>query len=246
LTEKAAGGKILSMNRKPRLTRSGYKRIIVIYAVMILNAVIFFAAAGRLNLPRAWFYLGLTFLGQTAVFMLLFIRPEMVEVVNARGEMKLVKAWDRLFTLFYGLSTIIFIPLIAGLDVGRHNWSQLGLSWLAAGVVCYFFAMFFIEWALLENKFFETTVRVQKERGQTVVTTGPYAIVRHPGYLGMIFLYFSMPLAVGSAWALLVSLFTALLFVIRTALEDATLQKELPGYSKYVKKTRYRLVPFIW
>ena len=235
------------MSEKPKLTRSGYKRIMVIYLSMFFNAVVFFAAAGRLDLPRAWFYIILTLLSQTFIFVLILTRfPEMVEVVNARGEMKMVKLWDKLFALFYALATMILMPLIAGLDVGRYNFSYLNVWWMVPGVIFFLFSMFLAEWALMENKYFELGVRIQKERGQKVVTTGPYAIVRHPGYIAFIFLYFSFPLIVGSFWALFASLFTALLIVIRTALEDATLQKELDGYVEYTKKTKFRLIPFIW
>jgi protein-S-isoprenylcysteine O-methyltransferase Ste14 len=235
------------VNEKPKLTRSGYRRIIVIYLVMLFNAVLFFAAAGRIDLPRAWaYFIGLA-VCQTLIFILMLTRfPEMAEVVNARGEMKMPKVWDKLFALFYTIITIILLPLIAGLDVGRYNWSDLNIWWMVPGVILLFFAMFLSDWALLENKFFELGVRVQKERGQKVVSTGPYAIVRHPGYIAFILLYFSFPLIVGSFYALFASLFTALLLVIRTALEDATLQKELEGYVEYTKKIRYRLIPLIW
>ncbi|MFA4966658.1 MAG: isoprenylcysteine carboxylmethyltransferase family protein [Candidatus Margulisiibacteriota bacterium] len=235
------------MNEKPKLTSSGYKRIIVIYLVMLLNAVLFFAAAGRIDLMRAWVYFIVIMLCQTFFFILLFTRfPEMAEVVNARGEMKMPKVWDKLFAVFYSIVTMILIPIIAGLDVGRYNWSELNIWWMVAGVISLLFAMFLSEWALMENKFFELGVRIQKERGQKVVSTGPYAIVRHPGYIAFILLYFSFPMIVGSFYALFASLFTALLFVIRTALEDATLQKELEGYVEYTKKARYRLIPLIW
>ncbi len=235
------------MSEKPKLTRSGYKRIIVIYLAMLLNAVLFFAAAGRIDLTRAWVYfIGLALL-QTFVFILFLVRfPEMAEVVNARGEMKTTKVWDKLFALFYGLTTMVLMPIIAGLDVGRYGWSNLSVWWMVPGVIFLLFAMFLSEWALMENKFFELGVRIQKERGQKVVTTGPYAIVRHPGYIAFILLYFSFPLIVGSFYALFASLFTALLLVARTALEDATLQKELEGYVEYTKKTRFRLIPWIW
>jgi len=235
------------MSEKPKLTRSGYRRIIVIYLAMLFNAVLFFAAAGRIDLPRAWVYIILTVSWQTLVFILFFTRfPEMAEVVNARGEMKMPKVWDKLFALFYSLATLILLPLIAGLDVGRYGWSYLNAWWMVPGVLFFLFAMFFTDWALMENKFFELGVRIQKERGQKVVSTGPYAMVRHPGYAAFILLYFSFPLIVGSFYALFASLFTALLLVIRTALEDATLQKELEGYVEYTKKTRFRLIPLIW
>ena len=235
------------MIEKPKLTRSGYRRIIVIYLAMLLNAILFFGAAGRFNLPRSWIYFIGVALCQTFFFILLFTRfPEMAEVVNARGEMKMTKVWDKLFAIGYTLFAMILMPIIAGLDVGRYNWSELNIWWAMPGVIFLLFAMFLSEWALLENKFFELGVRIQKERGQKVVSTGPYAIVRHPGYIAFILLYFSFPLIVGSFYALFASLITALLLVIRTALEDATLQKELDGYVEYTKKTRFRLIPFIW
>jgi len=235
------------MNDKPKLTRSGYRRIIVIYLVMFFNAVLFFAAAGRTDLPRAWVYIIITALLQTMIFILFLVRfPELAEVVNARGEMKMVKVWDKLFALFYGLATLLLMPLVAGLDVGRYHWSELNVWWMTPGILFLYGSMLFSTWALMENKFFELGVRIQKERGQKVVTTGPYAIVRHPGYAAFIFLYSSFPLIVGSFYALFVSLFTILLLVLRTALEDATLQKELDGYVEYTKKTRFRLIPLIW
>jgi len=235
------------MNEKPKLTRSGYKRIIVIYLVMFFNAILFFTAAGRIDLPRAWAYFIITALVQTTIFVVALIRfPEMAEVVNARGEMKMVKTWDKLFAILYSLTSLILLPLIAGLDVGRYNWSELSVWWIFPGVIFLVAAMSFSTWALLENKFFELGVRIQKERGQKVVTTGPYVIVRHPGYSAFILLYFSFPLIVGSFYALYVSLSIAILLVTRTALEDATLQKELEGYVDYTKKTRYRLIPLIW
>jgi protein-S-isoprenylcysteine O-methyltransferase Ste14 len=235
------------MSEKPKLTRSGYKRIIVIYLAMLLNAVLFFAAAGKFDFPRGWVYIIVLALCQTLFFILLFTRfPEMAEVVNARGEMKMPKVWDKVFAILYSLVAMVLMPIIAGLDVGRYNWSDLNIWWMVPGVISLLFAMFLSEWALMENKFFELGVRIQKERGQKVVTTGPYAIVRHPGYIAFILLYFSFPLIVGSFYALFASLFTALLLVIRTALEDATLQEELKGYVEYTKRTRYRLIPFIW
>jgi protein-S-isoprenylcysteine O-methyltransferase Ste14 len=235
------------MNEKPKLTRSGYRRIIVIYLAMLFNAILFFAAAGRLDLPRAWAYIIVQALIMTFIFILMLVRfPEMAEVVNARGEVKMPKLWDKLFAIFYALATMVMMPIIAGLDVGRFRWSELNIWWMGLGFFLLFFSLFISEWALFENKFFELGVRVQKERGQKVISTGPYAIVRHPGYIAFILLYTSFPLTVGSFYALYTSLLTAVLLVLRTALEDATLKKELDGYLEYTKKTKYRLIPLIW
>ncbi len=235
------------METRAKLNRSGYKRIITIYLVMIFNAFIFFGAAGRLDIPRAWFFFALLFFGQTAVLLLFVIRfPDMAEVVNARGKVKITKSFDWFFLIGYTLITFLLLPIIAGLDVGRFRLSSLNEWWLGVGILFYFLAMIITGWALIENRFFETTVRIQTDREHQVISTGPYSIVRHPGYVGMILLYFSQPLVVGSFYALSASFLTALFFIIRTALEDSTLKKELPGYLEYTKKTRYRLVPFIW
>jgi protein-S-isoprenylcysteine O-methyltransferase Ste14 len=171
---------------------------------------------------------------------------ETKEVINARGKVKPTKGWDKIFVLLYSLSTLILSPLIAGLDIGRFHWSYLNIWWMVPGVTLFLAAMALSEWAIFENRFFETTVRIQKERGHKVVSTGPYAIVRHPGYLGMIMLFLAFPLIVGSLYALFVSIFVTILFIVRTGLEDQTLKKELKGYAVYAKKVRYRLLPWIW
>ena len=230
-----------------KLEKSGIKRIVTIYAVLIIEAVITFIAAGRIDLPRVWAYFGLVTVCQSLVFVIMFILfPQMVEVVNARGEIKINKWWDMIFAIFFSLSTIILIPAVIGLDVGRFGWSYLNEWWMVVGIVFLLGSVFLAEWALIENKFFETAVRIQKERGHKVISTGPYSIIRHPGYVAMIFLYFSFPLIAGSFYSLFLSSFTALLLVIRTALEDKTLKMELDGYTEYTKRVKYRLLPGIW
>ena len=101
-------------------------------------------------------------------------------------------------------------------------------------------------WAMLANPFFEKTVRIQEERGHHVATGGPYRFVRHPGYVAFILMGFALPLGVGSAWALVPAGLNAALIVARTALEDRTLRRELPGYAEYAQRTRYRLLPGVW
>jgi len=96
------------------------------------------------------------------------------------------------------------------------------------------------------NAHFESTVRIQKERGHQVCEAGPYRFVRHPGYGGMIFMYMGMPLILGSWWAFIPVFMIIMLVFIRTALEDRTLQRELSGYSEYARKTRFRLLPGVW
>ena len=101
-------------------------------------------------------------------------------------------------------------------------------------------------WAESVNKFFEPTVRIQTDRGHRVIDTGPYAIVRHPGYASGYLLFVGMPLALGSLWALIPAILSCLLLVVRTILEDQTLRNELAGYEEYAQRVRYRLIPGVW
>ena len=103
-----------------------------------------------------------------------------------------------------------------------------------------------VEWATGSNAFFSLTVRIQKERSHAVATGGPYRFVRHPSYAGGILFELAAPIMLGSWWALIPGGLNAILFVIRTALEDKTLQAELDGYQEYAQRTRYRVLPGIW
>ena len=97
-----------------------------------------------------------------------------------------------------------------------------------------------------ENPFLERTVRIQEDRNQMVITTGPYAIVRHPMYTGFMISSLGWPLVLGSYWAAIPVLLLDISFIVRTSLEDRTLQEELPGYREYARKTKYRLLPGVW
>ena len=104
----------------------------------------------------------------------------------------------------------------------------------------------FLGWVMRENTYLSKVVKIDEERGHQVVTTGPYALVRHPMYTVIIVLLFAMPVALGSRYALILSVFLTLLLIIRTYFEDRTLYTELDGYPEYAKNTRYRLIPWIW
>ena len=156
------------------------------------------------------------------------------------------KWWDILFWMIYGPMNMA-IPVIAGLDAGRFGWSApYSFSIYFIGYIIFTSSAFFHIWAIWSNKFYASTVRIQKERQQIVITDGPYSYIRHPGYVGIMLMVGSMALVLGSIWALLPAGVVAVLLVIRTALEDRTLKKELPGYLEYGNKVRYRLIPGIW
>jgi protein-S-isoprenylcysteine O-methyltransferase Ste14 len=158
---------------------------------------------------------------------------------------KLTKGWDMAFGIVYTLS-VVLTPAIAGLDVGRYHWSGLDVRFAALGILLFMPGAALVTWAMAVNKFFEGTVRIQKDRGQKVITTGPYKFVRHPGYAGMVLIYVAPPLILGSAYALIPAAAIVVGLVVRTHFEDKMLFEELEGYKEYTKKVKYRLVPGIW
>jgi protein-S-isoprenylcysteine O-methyltransferase Ste14 len=140
----------------------------------------------------------------------------------------------------------LVIMLVAGLNF-RFGWPPAVALWvqlLALAVLVLGFASG--TWAMFANRFFSGIVRIQADRGHSVVSAGPYCYVRHPGYVSAIIGNLSMPLALGSVWALIPAVITVVLIVVRTALEDRTLRAELPGYAEYAQRVRYRLLPGVW
>jgi protein-S-isoprenylcysteine O-methyltransferase Ste14 len=155
------------------------------------------------------------------------------------------KSWDRILVPWMGFGGIL-VMLIAGLDA-LLDWSpsfSLPVKILALVLILGAYAL--SSYALIENRFFSGMVRIQADRGHQVVSSGPYRWMRHPGYAGALLTYLATPLFLDSAWAILPTLFTTGLYVLRTALEDRALQTELPGYAEYARKVQYRLLPGIW
>ena len=171
--------------------------------------------------------------------------PELI-IVRLRVRRKGSRRWDEVLMRITNLTGILLIPIVAGLDVGRYNWSFLQPVFLIPGFLLFITGAILVVWAMSVNKFFEPTVRIQKDRGHKVISTGPYELIRHPGYLSGILWMSSIPLIIGSIYAIIPLILYYILMILRTYLEDQTLQKELPGYSEYSKKVRYKLIPLIW
>ena len=135
---------------------------------------------------------------------------------------------------------------VAGLDK-RFGWSPQLALWISlAAFAVAILGFAFSTWALMENRYFSSVVRIQTDHDHTVCNSGPYQYVRHPGYAGGLIWYLMTPLILGSQWAYIPTIFVAALTVLRTSLEDKTLHAELPGYEEYAGQTRYRLIPGIW
>ena len=156
------------------------------------------------------------------------------------------KAWDKVLAPLMMLSISFPLPIVAGLD-HRFAWSPAFPLWLIVlGFILTSLGYAFAVWAMAENRFFSSAVRIQSDRGHAVCDSGPYRLVRHPGYAGNIPPLLGIVLALGSVWALIPAVAALIIAVVRTALEDQTLQEELLGYRDYARRVRYRLIPGIY
>jgi protein-S-isoprenylcysteine O-methyltransferase Ste14 len=214
--------------------------------VALISAwVVLFLAAGRLDWTAGWVYLGMNFLTQAlSAIVLLPRRPDMLAERSKVREG--TKEWDR----FYATAIVVFgtlaVLITAGLDA-RFGWSApIGNSLWGLVLALAFGSQMFVLWAMAANPFFATTVRIQDERGHHVVSSGPYRLIRHPGYFGSLIYNLAIPLVLASWWTFLPALLTIVLLILRTRLEDRALQAELPGYSAYAAAVHYRLIPGVW
>lgn len=156
------------------------------------------------------------------------------------------KTWDKVLAPLMALSIGFPLVIVAGLD-HRYQWSpEFPLPLITTGFILISLGYAFAVWALAENRFFSSVVRIQTDRGHAVCDSGPYRFVRHPGYAGNVLALFGIVLALNSLWTLVPAMAATIITVIRTALEDQTLQEELPGYGDYAQRVRYRLIPWVY
>ena len=211
---------------------------------IVFMGVALFWSAGRIDWWPAWALIAvmLAWITATAIVILYFNPDLMAERLGPRKGGKL---WDTAIMSIVGLLGLALL-IVAGLDQ-RYGWTgSIPLAaQIAALAVCVLGYVLGV-WATASNAFFSQIVRIQTERGHTVATGGPYQYVRHPAYVGTILYQLAVPVLLASWWALIPGGLIAILLVLRTALEDRTLQAELTGYADYARQVRYRLLPGIW
>ncbi len=222
-----------------------FKVALAIVGEAAFFAAVLFGCAGTLRWTAGWGFL-VVFFGAASLITLDVARhdPALLEERMQPLIQRVQPVWDRVLIATMGVLFFGWLALM-GLDA-RFGWSRvptplqwLGLLGVAAG-------MWVAGRAFRANPFLAPVVRVQEERGHTVVSTGPYAIVRHPMYAGVLVLFLATPLALGSWWGLVLSAVLTIGIALRTILEERTLRRELPGYDEYVKEVRWRLVPGVW
>ena len=213
-------------------------------AGMGLFVAVIFWPAGRLDWIAGWVHLGIliTYLFVNFVY-LMRVNPEVIRHRLRIGEG--TKVWDKIWAVLFS-PFFLAVYVIAGFDAVRFEWSVMS-PWLwPLGLTLFVSGAALLTWSMRVNPFFEKTVRIQTERSHRVVDTGPYAFVRHPGYVGFAGWTLSVPFFLVSWWALLPVFLAIIGIVIRTALEDRTLLLELTGYDEYASRVRYRLIAGVW
>ena len=235
-------------DEKPDITgQVSWGRLLIgIIIMLVLPAVILFGSSGRLNWDMAWVYVGLAAafsLGSRII--MLWKTPELIAERGQALDKEDTEPWDKVL-MPLGIIVATVMLIVAGLDK-RFEWSpNLPLMLLITAFVITALGYSLSTWATLVNRFFSAVVRIQRDREHTVVTSGPYRLIRHPGYAGALVTSLAIPLLLGSLWALIPAALVVCLLILRTALEDRTLQEKLDGYREYAGRVRYRLLPGVW
>jgi len=221
--------------------------IILLLLVVVVMPLLPLLITGRWGWWQAWVYAAVAAAG-FVLSRVLAVRHQGPGLIAERArflDQPEAKSWDKVLSPIVAIGAGL-VPLVAGLDV-RWGWSPpngLGVHLLGLALLLIGYAV--ATYALVENRYFSGVVRIQTDRGHKVVSSGPYAWVRHPGYAGALLSYVGVPLLLDSRGAFVVALLLGAALVVRTRLEDSTLQAELPGYREYALRVRYRLLPGVW
>jgi protein-S-isoprenylcysteine O-methyltransferase Ste14 len=207
-------------------------------------AVALFWSAGRIDWWPAWAAIAVMLAWMTGAAIVIFrFNPDLL--AERLGPRKGSKPWDTAILSILGPAQFVRY-VVAGLDQ-RYGWTGgFPLAAQMAALIMCVLGYALVVWAAASNTFFSQIVRIQSERGHTVVTGGPYHYVRHPAYVGVMLYELAVPVLLASWWALLVTGLSAILLILRTALEDRTLRAELTGYADYARQVHHRLLPGIW
>jgi protein-S-isoprenylcysteine O-methyltransferase Ste14 len=244
-----SAGNDINANAPGRVNAAGVRRGVARWVVkncfaVLLVAALLFLAAGRLDWRWGWAFV--TLAGANVITLAILLIPTRPELLAERSGLRAgTKRWDLVLAPLLAYSSLIS-ALVAAFDF-RWSWSP-AFPWAAhvAGLAVAAAGSAFTAWAMYTNRFFAATVRIQTDRGHEVVSAGPYRLVRHPGYLGSAVFMLSLPLMLGSLWAAVPVAVGLVTCFVRTALEDRTLRRELPGYEDYARRVRRRLVPGVW
>jgi protein-S-isoprenylcysteine O-methyltransferase Ste14 len=222
------------------------RRLVLMFIVVFVFPLLPILISGDWAWWEGWTYALISAVGFVASRVVAAQRhPDIIEERARSIDLEGAKSWDKILAPSMAFGNIVIV-VVAGLD-HLFSWtSPFPLAVKLLAIIIFILGYILGSWALLENRFFSGVVRIQKDRGQYVVSSGPYRFIRHPGYAGAAVVYMVIPILLDSAWAFIPALLLVGVLVLRTALEDKTLQEELPGYQGFAQKTRYRLIPGLW
>jgi len=214
------------------------------FFVVAMGALLF-ASAGTLHWPAAWVYLATSAVIGPVCGLWLYRKDPALLAERMRPTFQPGQpAADKMFMLVFVVVTLVWLVAM-GLDY-RVRASQMPAALHALGLAMYLLSTGFIMWVFRENSFAAPVVRVQAERHHHVISSGPYAWVRHPMYSGVMLFFVGVPLLLGSWWGVAIAPLFAILFAVRTRIEERALVTDLPGYADYAARVRYRLLPGLW
>lgn len=233
------------VNKSPSVFSA--RLVVQLLLVVVVLPAVPLLVSGDSTWWEAWAFLLVTAIGFVLSRRLAARRhPDLIAERARSMTMEDAKAYDKLLAPAVAFGVVV-VGIVAGLDrrwQGNQPPFPSPARWLAFVLIVGTYA--FATWALVENRFFSGVVRIQRDRGHRVVSSGPYRLVRHPGYAGTLFFYAACPVLLSSLWAFVPAALTIAALVVRTALEDRTLRSELPGYAEYSRSVRYRLIPGVW
>jgi protein-S-isoprenylcysteine O-methyltransferase Ste14 len=213
---------------------------------LAVMAMLLFVAAGTLHWPAAWVFLAeLGILGFASGLWLAWADPDLLRERMSPFVQRDQEASDRTLMKIISLAFVVWLVFMP-LDACRFGWSHVPLWVRWIGAIAIAVSLAIVHWTVLENRYAVVVVRVQHERGQHVITTGPYRLVRHPMYAGAILLFVGTPLLLGSWYGLIGAAVIIALFCVRITIEERTLRAELEGYVEYAASVPYRLIPGMW
>lgn len=232
----------MAESKKSLTLRSIILMVLVVFVFPLIPMLI----SGQWGWWEAWTYAILSILGFVLSRVLAARRHPDILAERARSiELQGAKSWDKILAPMLAFGSLLIL-VVAGVD-RIYGWTDpYSLNAKIISLVVILLGYVVGSWALIENRYFSGVVRIQKDRDHHVVTTGPYRFIRHPGYAGALWTYLATPVLLDSNWAFIPALLLLGVLILRTSLEDRTLQTELPGYAEYAQRIRFRLLPGIW
>lgn len=225
--------------------QAAWRMLFSFLVTLLLSGILIFGGAGRLDWPLGWLFV-IAWIVPKLIFLVLLRLRDPALLVERATRHKNTQRYDRIILPIYFVFAFgTFI--VASLDGGRFRWSgDMPIVFIVAAYIVYLFGNGLAGWAINSNPFFSAESRLQTERSQKVTSAGPYRFIRHPAYSAAFLLWITTGPMLESWWALIPGFLAGLMMIFRTIYEDRMLIADLPGYSDYAERVRYRLMPGIW